>query len=103
MPANSALDEMLKMIRRRALEIAGLPVARREGRHEIIHDATRRASIGIGQGGDEAAKTANSVVGFVAADRLALLVTQVDCGEGDQPFDCARFEKRARSSGNPGP
>jgi len=67
MSATSALDEMLKMIKRRAVEIAALPVDRREGRFEMIHDAARRASISIGQGADEAAKTASSITGFVRA------------------------------------
>ena len=49
MSATSALDEMLSMVKRRALEITALPIDRREGRYELIHDATRRASISIGQ------------------------------------------------------
>jgi S-adenosylmethionine:diacylglycerol 3-amino-3-carboxypropyl transferase len=55
------------MIKRRALEIADLPAERREGRYEMIHDATRRASISNGQGEDEAVRTASSITSFVRA------------------------------------
>ena len=75
MPAESALDEMLKMIKRRALEIAVLPAEQREGRYEMIHDATRRASIRIGQGEDEAVSTATSITRFVRA-----IVSIMDAG-----------------------
>ena len=74
-PAESALDEMLKMIKRRALEIAALPTERREGRYEMIHDATRRASISNGQGEDEAGQTASSITNFVRA-----IVSIMDAG-----------------------
>ena len=33
----------------------------------MIHDATRRASISIGQGADEAVQTASSITDFVRA------------------------------------
>ena len=67
MSATSALDEMLSMVKRRALEITALPIDRREGRYELIHDATRRASISIGQQPIDAAATATSITEFVRA------------------------------------
>jgi hypothetical protein len=67
MSATSALDEMLNLVKRRALEITALPIDRREGRYELIHDATRRASINIGQQPIDAAATATSITEFVRA------------------------------------
>jgi hypothetical protein len=67
MSATSALDEMLSMVKRRALEISALPIDRREGRYEMIHDATRRASISIGQQPADAAVSATAITQFVRA------------------------------------
>jgi len=65
MSAKTALEEMLKLIQRRAFDIAALPVDRREGLYETIHEACRRASVQIGQTADEAANTATRIVDFV--------------------------------------
>ena len=61
MSPKTALEEMLQLIQRRALDIAALPADRREGLYETIHDACRRASINIGQTDDQAAHTAAKI------------------------------------------
>ena len=68
------------MKRRRALDIAALPIDRREGLYETIHDACRRASIQIGQSDGEAAETATAIVDFVRA-----IVGIIDAGADRNP------------------
>ena len=85
MSATSALDEMLSMVKRRALEITALPIDRREGRYELIHDATRRASINIGQQPIDASATATSITEFVRA-----VVGILDAGTGSNELAAGR-------------
>ena len=77
MSAETALEEMLQLIQRRAFDIAALPVDRREGLYETIHEASRRASMQIGQTGDEAADTATKIVDFVR-----VIVGMIEAAEG---------------------
>ena len=80
MSARSALEEMLQLIQRRALDIAALPVDRREGLYETIHEACRRASIQIGQSDGDAAETATKIVDFVRA-----IVSMIDARSRSEP------------------
>lgn len=80
MSAKTALEEMLQLIQRRAFDIAALPVDRREGLYETIHEACRRASMQIGQTADEATSTATRIVDFVRA-----IVGMIDAADRKPP------------------
>jgi hypothetical protein len=65
--AEAALEEILNMILRRAMEIAALPADRRGPHYESIHGSCRGAAEHIGQSPEKSADTADKMVAFTVA------------------------------------
>jgi hypothetical protein len=65
--AAAALEEILHLILRRAMEIAALPADRREPHFESIHRSCRSAAKQIGQGSQKSVDTADKMVAFTVA------------------------------------
>lgn len=67
MSVDTALEEMLRMIHRRALNLAALPEDERDMHYELIRLSCCGAAEQIGQSPDRAALTANNMVEFTRA------------------------------------
>jgi hypothetical protein len=79
MSVETALEQMLRMIHRRALNLAALPEDERDMHYDRIRLSCCGAAEKIGQSPDEAAVTANNMVEFTRA-----MVGIIDTG-GGQP------------------
>ena len=67
MSVETALEELLNMMRRRTMNIAALPPDEREVHYELIYGSCRRAAEQIGQSSENAADTAEKMVEFTRA------------------------------------
>jgi hypothetical protein len=67
MSVETALEQMLRMIHRRALNLAALPEDERDMHYDRIRLSCCGAAEKIGQSPDEAAVTANNMVEFTRA------------------------------------
>jgi hypothetical protein len=67
MTVETALEEMLHMIQRRALNVSTLPDDERHLHYDLIRRSACRAAEQIGQNPDLAADTADKVVEFTRA------------------------------------
>jgi hypothetical protein len=72
-----ALEQLLRLIHRRALNIAAFPEDERDSHYDLFRLSCCAAAENIGQGPDEAAITANDMVQFVRA-----LVGIIEVGGG---------------------
>ena len=78
MSVETALEQMLRLIHRRALNLAALPEDEREIHYDVIRLSCCGAAEQIGQGPDKAAVTANNIVEFTRA-----MVGIIDAGRPD--------------------
>jgi len=67
MSVETALEQMLKMLHRRALKLAALPEDERGSQYDLIRLSCCGAAERIGQSPDKAAETANNMVEFTRA------------------------------------
>ena len=66
-PKGTVLEEILHLIKRRAVELAGVPALRRERHYEIIRRSCVRAALQMGQDDAAATSTAERMVEFARA------------------------------------
>ena len=66
-PKGTVLEEILHLIKRRAVELAGVPALRRERHYEIIRRSCVRAALQMGQDDAAATSTAEKMVEFARA------------------------------------
>ena len=67
MSVETALEQMLQMLHRRALKLASLPEDERDLQYDLIRLSCCGAAEHIGQSPDRAAETANNMVEFTRA------------------------------------
>ena len=67
MSVETALEQMLQMLHRRALKLASLPEDERDLQYDLIRLSCCGAAEHIGQSPDRAAATANNIVEFTRA------------------------------------
>lgn len=96
----TALEQLLRLIYRRALKIAAFPEDERDSHYDLIRLSCCAAAEHIGQSPDEAAVTANDMVQFVRA-----LVGIIEVGggsdqerSGDGPMRTRHFGSRENST-----
>ena len=88
MSVEMALERLLRMIHRRALNLAALPEDERDLHYDLIRLTCCGAAEQIGQSPDKAAITANNMVEFT---RAMVEIIEIGCGSdagraGDQPL-----------------
>ncbi|RUW67957.1 MULTISPECIES: hypothetical protein [unclassified Mesorhizobium] len=77
MSVETALEQLLRLIHRRAMRLAALPDDERDLHYDLIRLSCCKAAEHIGQSPDDAAITANDMVEFVRA-----LVGIIEVGRG---------------------
>ncbi|WP_181169082.1 hypothetical protein [Mesorhizobium sp. B2-4-14] len=77
MSVGAALEQLLRLIHRRAMRLAALPEDERDSHYDLIRLSCCAAAEHIGQSPDKAALTANDMVEFVRA-----LVGIIEMGGG---------------------
>ena len=82
MSVETALEQMLHMIHRRALNLAALPEDERDMHYDVIRLSCCGAAEQIGQSPDKAAVTANNMVEFTRA-----MVGLIEAGSGERTPD----------------
>jgi hypothetical protein len=90
MSVETALEQMLQLIHRRALNLAALPEDERDIHYDLIRLSCCRAAEQIGQSPDKAAVTANNMVEFTRA-----MVGIIDAGRADPAGHVHRREANA--------
>lgn len=93
MSVGTALEQLLRLIHRRAMKLAALPEDERDLHYDLIRLSCCAAAEHIGQSPDEAAITANDMVAFV---RALVGIIEMGCGSGqgrsaDQPPPARHF------------
>ncbi|TPN48210.1 hypothetical protein [Mesorhizobium sp. B1-1-7] len=76
MSVGTALEQLLRLIHRRAMKLAALPEDERDLHYDLIRLSCCKAAEHIGQSPDEAAITANDMAGFV---RALVGIVEVGC------------------------
>jgi len=77
MSVGAALEQLLRLIYRRAMKLAVLPEDERDSHYDLIRLSCCAAAEHIGQSPDQAAITANDMVEFV---RALVGIIEVGCG-----------------------
>ncbi|MGX7872603.1 hypothetical protein ACVDG5_006900 [Mesorhizobium sp. ORM6] len=77
MSVGAALEQLLRLIHRRAMKLALLPEDERDLHYDLIRLSCCAAAEHIGQSSDQAAITANDMVEFV---RALVGIIEVGCG-----------------------
>ncbi|MBB6410769.1 hypothetical protein [Mesorhizobium sangaii] len=80
MSVGTALEQLLRLIHRRAMKLAALPEDERDLHYDLIRRSCCEAAENVGQSPDKAAITANDMVEFV---RALVGIIEVGC-ESDQ-------------------
>ncbi|KRB30799.1 hypothetical protein EB815_23970 [Mesorhizobium loti] len=89
MSVGAALEQLLRLIYRRAMKLSVLPEDERDPHYDLIRLSCCAAAERIGQSPDQAAITANDMVEFV---RALVGIIEVGCGPD-----------HGRSAGQPSP
>ena len=92
MSVETTLEEMLRMIHRRALNLAALPEDERDWHYDLIRLSCCGAAEQIGQSPAEAAITANNMVEFTRA-----MVGIIDAGS--EQAQASERDRYRRSTG----
>ena len=101
MSVETALEQMLQMLHRRALKLAGLPEDERDSQYDLIRLSCCGAAERIGQSPDEAAETANNMVEFTRA--MVGIIERGRQARVSEEGDAAREASGAPTAGEPRP
>lgn len=84
MSVGAALEQLLRLIHRRAIKLSAMPEDERDSHYDLIRLSCCAAAERIGQSPDKAAITANDMVEFV---RALVGIIEVGCGSDQKPGD----------------
>ncbi|MER8575554.1 hypothetical protein NKH19_19340 [Mesorhizobium sp. M1338] len=97
MSVGAALEQLLRLIHRRAMKLAAMPEDERDSHYDLIRLSCCAAAERIGQSPDKAAITANDMVEFV---RALVGIIEVGFGSDQRPSDDRPAASPARHFGS---
>ena len=101
MSVETALEQMLQMLHRRALKLAALPQDERNPQYDLIRLSCCGAAERIGQSPDEASETAKHMVEFTRA--MVGIIERGRQAQAPEEGDAARTEGGTSTAGEPRP